>query len=157
MKEAEIEVLGVYSLRVTEQLFRKQFEILYDCPMSNSERSQAERNCREQLSSIVLIEATVRNHDDRFDVRHFTQPQDSVPVGNWQGAWAEAYLTSDGQSLSVERWSEPPRTRDLRVAFFMHFWQPDKALYTSYGEVQCPSVQEMPERLERLVPYEPVD
>ncbi|MHC4747483.1 MAG: hypothetical protein ACYS18_09225 [Planctomycetota bacterium] len=122
MNEAEIEVLWVYSLRVTEQLFRKQFEILYDCPMSNSERSQAERNCREQLSSIVLIEATVRNHDDRFDVRHFTQPQDSVPVGNWQGAWAEAYLTSDG-----------------------------------YGEVQCPSVQEMPERLERLVPYEPVD
>jgi hypothetical protein len=30
-------------------------------------------------------------------------------------------------------------------------------LLTSYGEVSCPKMSEMPERLERLVPFLPVD
>jgi hypothetical protein len=124
--------------------------------MSKRERAQAERQCREQLSSIVLVEAIVRNRDDRFDIGQFTQPQDGVPQQNWQVPWAEAYLTPDGQALAVDRWSDPPASGNLRVAFFMHLWQPDKPLRSSYGEVTCPAVQKMPERLAQLVPYEPV-
>jgi hypothetical protein len=157
MNEPRIEVLGVYRLPVTEELFREQFDILYGYPMSEPERAQAERQCREQLSSVVLVEASVHNRDQTFDVGRFTQPQEGVPEANWQVAWAEAYLTPDGESLAVERWSKPPQSGDLRAAFFVHFWQPGLPLRTSYGEVECPAVQEMPERLARLVPYEPVD
>jgi len=157
MSKSQVEVLGVYRLPVTKELFRKQFETLYEHPMSKQQRAEAQRRCWEQLSSIVLVEVTVRNRDDRFDVSHFTQPQEGVPEANWQVAWAEAYLTPDGEALLVERGSDPPKSGDLRVAFFMHFWQPEKPLRTSYGDVTCPIVQEMPERLARLVPYEPVD
>jgi len=151
-----VEVLGVYRIPLTEELFRQQFDILYGFAMSKSERAQAERQCKEQLSSVVLVEVIVRNRDDTFDVGEFIQAQDGVPEADWQAAWAEAYLTPDGEALAVERWSAPP-TGDLRIAFFMHFWQPDKPLHTSYGEVACPAVGEMPARLARLVPYETVD
>lgn len=152
-----IEVLGVYRLPLTEELFQEQFKILYDYPMTPAERAQAERRCRDQLSSVVLIEVLVHNRDHRFDVGHFTQPQDGVPESNWQAAYAEAFLTLDGEAYVEDRWSGPPDSGDLRIAFFMHYWQPDKPLRTSYGDVPCPPVQEMPARLARLVPYEPVD
>jgi hypothetical protein len=125
--------------------------------MSKQERAQAERQCREQLNSVALIEAMVHDRDDRFNVGQFTQPQDGVPQTNWQVAYDEAFLTLDGESLAVERGERAPEVGDLRVAFFLHFWQPDKPLRTSYGEVACPSAEDMPERLARLVPYEPVD
>lgn len=80
----------MYRLPVTEALFQEQFGILYDSPMSPRQRAEAERQCRDQLSAVVLIEAMVRNRDHRFDVGQFTQPQDDVPEANWQVAWAEA-------------------------------------------------------------------
>ena len=157
MNEPRIEVLGVYRLPVTEELFREQFDTLYSYPMSEDERAQAECQCREQLASVVLVEAIVHNRDERFDVGQFTQPQDGMREESWQVVYAEGYLSLDGEALAVERWSKPPESGDLRVAFFLHFWQPNKPLRSTYGEVACPPAQEMPERLARLVPYEPVD
>lgn len=155
--DPQVEVLGVYRLSVTEELLREQLRILHSHPMSRRERAQAEQACREQLSSSVLVEAMVRNRDDTFDAGEFTQPQRSNPEANWQVAWAEAYLTPDGESLLVDRWSDPPATGDLRVAFYLHFWQPNEVLRTSYGDVPCAPAEDMPERLARLVPYVPVD
>jgi hypothetical protein len=81
-----------------------------------------------------------------------------VERSSWQVAWAEAYLTPDGQSrLEDPRWGEPPQATDFRVAFFIHWWEEEVPLVSSYGELRCPAVQEMPGRLRTLVPYEPVD
>jgi hypothetical protein len=107
MKGPEIEVLGVYRLPVTEKLFREQFDILYGYRMSKQQRAEAERQCREQLDSVVLIEARVRNRDNRFDVGQFTQSRDGVPVANWQVAYDEAFLSPDGESLAAERGTSP--------------------------------------------------
>lgn len=156
-RSGHVEVLGVYRLRVTDELIREQFEYRYPCPMSDSERRQAEQQVRDQLSSVILVEAIVRDRDDRFDVSQFTQPQDGISEGYWQCAWAEAYLTDDGKRLLVERWADPPKEGDLRLAFFLHSWQPSRPLRTSYGDVACPAVKKMPDRLARIVPYEPVD
>jgi len=148
----QIEILGVYRLPVTEDLFREQHSILY----ADSD-PVAEKRCRDQLASTVLVEVLLRNRDESFDLGDFTQPQEGVPRENWQAPWAEAYLTLDGEALATERWSSPPQTEDLRVAFFLHYWQPNAVLRSSYGDLSCPAVREMPERLGRLVPYEPVD
>ena len=152
-----IEVAGVYRLHLTPEMFREQLDILYGEPMSSSQRREAERQCRELLEGVVLVEVVVRNPDECFDLADFTQPRIGIPEDRWQVPWAEAYLSVDGDSLAVERWSDPGPAGDLRIAFFMYDWQPDIPLRSSYGEVACPQVQEMPERLARLVPYEPVD
>ena len=157
MKEPQIEILGAYRLPVTDDLLREQFAALYEDEMPEKDRLQAERNCLEQLQSTVLIEALVKNRDGRFDAGDFIQPSANTPKDEWQTAWAETYLTLDGSALMVEQWSDPPKTGDLRVAFFIHFWNPDESLNTSYGKVLCPQPIDMPDRLLELVPYEPVD
>lgn len=157
MGDPVIEVLGVFRLNVTDELFREQLSILYPDDAPGIDRVAAARDVRKQLECVVLIEVLVRNRDDRFDAGDFAQPRDGVPRSDWQVAWAEAYLSPSGESLAVERWSPPPESGDLRVAFFLHYWDPTRPLLTTYGDIICPPPQAMPERLARLVPYEPVD
>jgi hypothetical protein len=157
MDKPRIEILGIYALHVSDELFRKQFDILYGYEMSEKYKLLAEKQCRDQLNSTVLVEVKVMNRDSQFDVSHFTQPINNVPKDNWQTAWAEAYLCPDGESLIVERWSSAPKSGDLRIAFFLHFWNPSKPLRTSYGDLVCPAIKDMPERLSKLVPYKLLD
>jgi hypothetical protein len=152
-----VEVIGVYRLEVAEELFREQLSILYPDPLATGEQRAAEDQIRHQLASVVLIEARVHNRDERFDVSHFTQAKPPLARDQWQAAWAEAYLSRDGVSLAADRWTSAPPPGDLRVAFFLHYWEPDSPLRTSYGEVLCPPPCPMPARLKRLVPFEPVD
>jgi len=157
MAEPTIEVLGVYRLRVTEDMFREQFCTLYGRDPSPSKPGEEERNCRECMESAVLIELLVKNRDGRFDAGDFAQRPEGLAKSDWQVAWAEAFLSADGAELIVERLGETPPAGDLRIAFYLHFWDPDEPLWSSYGQVMCPEPIAMPERLERLVPYELLD
>jgi len=157
MAQATVDVLGVYSVPITDDLLREQTDILYGTDLPGDERQDAERQCREQLEATVLVEVLVCNREKRFNVGDFSQPQVGVSRDNWQVAWAEAYLSEDGENLLVERSADPPKADSFRVAFFIHCWNPAAPLLTSYGEVRCPVVEKMPDRLEKLVPYEPVD
>lgn len=157
MPESKIEVVGVYRLEITEELLQEQFEILYGYDMIEAEQREAKETCLKQLKSVALIEVVVRNRDNKFNISDFTQGSEDEPVDSWQVAWAEAFLTMDGESLIVERWSDPPETGDLRIAFFIHDWDSNKPLSTSYGDIICPPPGKIPERLKKIVPYEFVD
>lgn len=157
MTEPIVTVLGVYRRRLTDELFVEQHSILYPNDGTGVSRTESERQIREQLGSVVLIEAVVVNRDQRFDASDFTQAQIGLPRDRWQAAWAEVYLSPDGTALAVDRWSPAPERGDLRIAFFFHYWNETVPLQTSYGEIVCPAPQPMPSRLERLVPFIPVD
>jgi len=154
MAEPWIEVLGVYRLKATDELIRDKIEYSYGLETITSEedRMMAEEECREFLESIVLIEALVHNRDERFAVGHFLQRMEGIPRDRWQVAYAEAFLTPDGASVIPTRGYDVP-PGDLRIAFFLHFWDSSKPLASSYGDIHCPAPGLMPERLERLVPY----
>jgi hypothetical protein len=152
-----IQVLGVYALPVTKELLQMQTDLLFGADLTGEARQEAERKCREQLLSTVLVELLVRHRDDRFQSSDFCQPRDGVEENRWQVAWAEAYLSLDGESRLEARWPDQPDANDFRVAFFIHYWEHNRPLLSSYGELRCPAVREMPERLRRLVPYEPLD
>jgi hypothetical protein len=155
--EPTIEVLGVYRPRITDEMFREQFRILYGREASKTNPGDNERACREYMDSVVLIEVAVKNRDRGFDMGDFTQSGDDVSRDNWQVAWAERFLSSDGSEVVVEQFGKPPATGDLRVAFYLHFWDPAKALRSSYGDIMCPAPTQIPERLAKLVPYELLD
>ncbi len=74
--------------------------------------------------------------------------------GSKQAAYDEAFLSPEGKSV-LSRW-RMPEDSTLRLAFFLHFFDAGKPLLTSYGELPVPPLQQMPERLHSLVPYEPV-
>jgi hypothetical protein len=139
----------VYRLQVSEVLFREQFDILYSFPMDEAQRRAAERECRAQLDSVVLIEVIVCNRDKRFRVGDFGQGE--------QAPWAEGYFSADGETRIPARWPDVPEMEPLRMAFFIHFWDPTLPLKSSYGNLRCPEPGSMPERLARLLPFEPVD
>jgi hypothetical protein len=158
MTQPTIDVLGVYRVRATDALIADRLEYSYspDQVDTPKKRRAVEREAREFIESVALIEVLVRNPDKRFDVGDFTQRVDGVSRDDWQVAYAEAFLTPDGTSLADDQEASDIAKAGLRIAFFLHLWDAKKPLVTSYGDVQCPSVSEMPERLERLVPYENV-
>ena len=117
--------------------------------LSESQRRQAERSARDEISSIAMIEVIVENRNERFDIGDFVQP------GSDQAAYDEAFLSPDGTSV-LSRLG-PPDVEPLRLAFFMHYFDPEKPLATSYGQLPVPSMQEMTDRLQSLVPYQPID
>lgn len=157
MLEPSIEIVGVYRVPVTEELLKEQFDILYEgLILSKEEEDEALQRCLDQLNSIVLIEIIVRNRDSRFRLDDISQADPELPRDSWQAPYDEAYLSLDGERV-LSRDSEPEGYDELRVVFFLHFYNPEQPLLTSYGVLRCPTVQNMPERLQRLVSYEPVD
>lgn len=149
----KVEIIGVYSLPVTDDLISTQTGELYDAPSA----SQVEQ-VRQQLRSTVLVEALVTDADAEFNIGDFAQEDPALPRENWQAPYAEALLTPDGEGLLVRRWgSLPPSTSNFRVAFYMHYWKPGRPLLSSYGSVATPPPTAMPERLAKLVPYITVD
>ncbi len=150
MQQPAIQVLGAYEVELTDDLFKKAMETKYGgIQISDAQRRRAEADVREELSSVVLLELLVGNTDKRFSVGDFTQPDSD------QAAYDEAYLTADGTSV-VSRFDQP-ETETFRVTFFLHFFDPSKPVTSSYGLLHVPDVRKMPERLQRLVPYQPAD
>ena len=150
MGDPAIQILGVYRVEPSDALFQQAMEVKHgSLELSESDRRQAEEIVRGELSSVVLIEVSVENRDDRFDVSDFAQP------GTDQTAYDEAFLSPDGNSVLSRL--RAPEGESMRLTFFLHFFDPESPLMTSYGQLSVPPVREMPGRLQTLVPYEPVD
>jgi hypothetical protein len=154
MPAPTIELLGIYRLNITDEILEDQIAALVGSGAVGEVRADAEVQARYVLDNVVLIEVSVQNRDDRFTINDFVQPQQDAEPGMWQAAWLETFLSEDGEALVAERWSTAlPETADLRIAFFIHFWDEATPLRSSYGDIACSSPRPMPERLEALVPY----
>ena len=152
-----IEILGVYRLTVTDDLIRRQDAVLSGLEENDPNHVVFGDETEQQLRSVALVELRVVDRDHRFDMGDFTQEQSGKPRESWQAAWAEAYLTDDGCALAQSRDSCKVPEGDLRVAFFIHEWNADMPLVTSYGQLTCPYPISMPKRLSALVPFVTVD
>ena len=143
---ARLQVLGVYQLDVTPEVFAEQLPMYGD-----------EEQCRDHFSSVVLIEAIGEAVEERFSLDDITQPNPAYPHNSPQAAWDEGLLSSDGETLLARKINCVKGTGPLRLAFYMHYWDAQLPLKWKYGEVPCPRPQPMPERLKRLMPYRPCD
>jgi hypothetical protein len=152
MPQPGIKVLAVYKVKLTPELLEEAMESKYGgMKLSLSQREWAKGHVIEEITSAVLVELLVANPDQHFDLSDFHQ------TGSDQSPYDEVYLTEDGQSVLSGSSVDVPKAEVFRVAFFLHYFEPDKPLITSYGEVEFPPVQEMPEYLHVLIPYHPVD
>ena len=158
----ELEVLGVYRLDVTPEVFAAQL------PMYGNEEQ-----CRDHFSSVVLIEVVVRNGGESISLDDIKQPKpwrpnEAIhphpfglggipPEGSFQVPWDEGLLSPDGEQLVARSIGCVKGPGPLRFAFYIHYWDEEFPLDWTYGEVLCPAPQPMPERLKRLMPYRPCD
>lgn len=151
----KIELIGIYQLPVTDELVAAQAE-WWPCKDEKPSLAQC-AEARELLEFTVLVEVLVSAVDANYKTDDFAQ-ENPQPEANWQAAWAEAYLSADGQELLIERGK--PFTFNyttFRVAFFIHYWQHNRPIWHSYGTLPVSQPTLMPERLQKLVPYEFLD
>jgi hypothetical protein len=139
-------ILGVYRLDVTRKVFSVQLAMYGD-----------EQQCRDHFSSVVLIEASVDNADDRFNLSDFTQANPAYPYGARQVPWDEGLLSADGTVLLARKINCVRGHGSLRFGFYMHYWDSQLPLRWTFGEAVCPEPRRMPTRLTRLMPYRPCD
>ncbi len=127
-------------------------------PLTEEDKLRIEDDLDYNLGNAAFVEVLIRNVDDQFDAGHFAQRDPSKPEGMSQVAWNETYLSEDGESL-IAGYPLPkvPAGPVLRVVFVIHFWNPELPLCSSYGELVCPAMTPLPERIWRLAPYETLD
>jgi hypothetical protein len=147
----DVRVLGVHRLDLSEKLVREVAESHADEDGPAEEWTAALERAREELAQVVLVEIVVDNPGNKFDVYDLAQP------GSDQRAWLVVRLSDDGARIVDDSPRTFPDEPAVRLAFFLHFFDPNKPLLTSAGEVGCPDVTGMPGRLSKLHPFEPVD
>jgi CheY-like chemotaxis protein len=140
--EAMLEILGVYRPLVTGAMFEAQNKLYDD-----------ESTTRMHFAKLVLIETVVRGPVD-FNSEDFGQ---ETPEYGDQTAYDEALLSSDGESVIMREKGCIAGKPPLRCAFYLHYYDQQYRLRWTHGEIQCPPIEQMPKRLQRLVPYRPVD
>lgn len=152
MPQPNIKALAVYRIQLSPELLEEALEAKYGgLRMSATESELAREQIIEEISSVALIELLVSNPDDHFNLSDFHQP------GSDQAAYNEVYLSKDGQSVIPTRYFEVPKDEVFRVGFYLHYFDPEKPLVSSYGLVDLPPIQEMPDYIFTLIPYYPVD
>ena len=105
---------------------------------------------------LVLIDVSISDTDDRFELGQFTQEMPGAPREAWQVPYDEALLSLDGTTV-LARWAGCAKSlADARIAFYFHYYDPVQPVQWSYGELSCPTPQPVGERLLALVPYNSV-
>jgi hypothetical protein len=143
MPMPRIAVLGVYKPHIPARVYKQQWRVT-----GSDERTAA------HFKDLVLIEAVAEHIDGRFKMAEMGQPYARGDYkDHFQCAYDEALLTSDGGAV-IERGMKCVKGSGLmRFAFYLHFYDANRPLQWSYGQVQCPPVEPVPRRLKHLVPY----
>jgi hypothetical protein len=111
---------------------------------------------------MVLIEARVEALSAPLSMTKFGQMQPQGPAypggptypAHMQCGYGEGLLSSDGQSLIQRQANCIHGTGRLRFGVYLHYYDPSRPVLWEFGEVICPSVQPIPMRLMKLLPYE---
>jgi hypothetical protein len=146
-----IQILGVYRVPLGEADLAQAMAMKYP-HLTRDTRPwrEAEQRVANELQGVVLIEVEITDVDEQFELGDFGQP------GSDQAAYDERYLDPSGTQV-IAAGLNAPADSNLRVAFFLHYFDPGRPLTTTYGDCVAPPVTEMPARLAAIIKYEPVD
>ncbi len=147
MLTPKIVILGVYRPEIPKAVYQKQWNVT-----GSDERTKA------HFQNLVLIEAVAETIDARFKMAHFGQPyiRGDYP-DHFQCAYDEALLSSDGKIVIERDMNCVKGSGVLRFTFYLHFYDANRPLQWTYGEIQCPAIEPIPTRLKHLVPYRACD
>jgi hypothetical protein len=157
IEEQTIDVLGVYRVPLMDAELRDALRQFYS---PGNAFVALERTVTAYIARCVplaLFDLIIRGVDARFRVGDFMQEMPGKPASAAQVAYDEALLASDGLGLIARRQGCVDTIRAGRIAFYLHYYDPERPMRWTYGEFLCPPVQVVPDALWKLVPYTPVD
>ncbi len=109
-------------------------------------------------ANLYLLEMEINERPKRIDLCLFYQRIEGLPTGNWQTPYDEHFLTDDGTVVIGDFFSKNSIPGDkTHVVFFMFLEDLTIPLSTPYGEIDLSNVQPMPERLNHIISYNPID
>ena len=110
----------------------------------------------ENIPDVYLVELIMKIPANNVDVSSFTQRDDSIPKEDWQAAYDEHFLNEDGTKVIGTFIDHSKMTgAKTRVAFFMYYVDINKPLISQFGETLLSEPTSMPERLVRIIDFEP--
>ena len=142
MSEPTLRILGVYRPYIPEETYQEQWHV-----------TESDEETKEHFDKLVLIEAVADGIDGELDLVELGQSVMFDDSESFQCAYDEALLSTDGEVLIQRVIGCVNGTGPLRFAFYLHFYDSEKPLHWSHGEMDCPPIQPVPDRLKRLVPY----
>ena len=102
----------------------------------------------------ILVEMVIDEFSDKINLNHFLVPEDGRLKLDWQIAYLEQYLNTDGTEKICDLSETPqPSVRPCRIAFFIYKKRAGKVLRTPYGEFSIQEPKKLPERLKKIIEF----
>jgi hypothetical protein len=146
-------VHGVYRVRYDEATLRAQL-LDYYCKSIDADPNVTDFMGR--VIPLVLMDVSVLGVDEPVEVGEFTQEMPGAPKEAWQVAYDEALLSADGTAVLARRQGCAKEIREGRIAFYFHYYDPDRPMQWTYGVFSCPPPEPVNVRLLSLLPYESI-
>jgi len=109
-------------------------------------------------SDVHLFELQINTPPKNVDVSSFAQKDDKLPKDSWQTAYDERFLNEDGTEVIGSFLEQNSLIGEkTHIVFFLYFVDFNKPLLSQYGEILLPEPSSMPDRLSRIIEFEPVD
>ena len=154
---ASIHVEGIFRVPIEDSELREQLRRYYFFGNVVRDVDHAVYAFVETCIPLVLFEITLNDLDERFRIGDFTQEMPGAPEKEWQCAYDEAVLSTDGTQVIARKSTCTRGLQRGRIAFYFHYYDPLKPMRWTYGQFSGHKVEFVPKRLWDLMPYSPVD
>ena len=116
MSDVNISISGIYKLTLTEQLLSEAFLNKFEgIKIPFWRKNKIKKQIHDELESVVLVELSLSNFDDSFNINSFHQSDnDQVP-------YDVVYLNEEGNEI-LSRDFVVPAISKMRVCFFLHYF-----------------------------------
>jgi hypothetical protein len=105
----------------------------------------------------ILVEMIINETSENIDFAEFCVPDDKLDESNRQIAYMEQYLNLDGTAKLCDVHDTPTvSTNPTRIAFFL-FKTDSLRLSTPYGEFSIERLENLPDRLAKIIEFENFD
>lgn len=108
-------------------------------------------------NDVKLIELVIDENIADFDPRQITQEQKGQDKLDWQTAYDEKYLNDEGNKIIGDDFDKPNGLTRFRLVFFFHYLDFNKPLICQYGLINIKQATDLPDRLSKIIEYEPID
>lgn len=146
MDKPKISLHGVYKLEYDDELIEYAIQQKYGNEYVKDEEYR--EYVLNELDHAYLIELLIENPDEKFDLSDIKQPD------NDQAAYDEYYFSTDYKENF--KYSVPELDK-FKVLFWFHYFEVEKPLLHSYGNMIITKIDKMPELFKKIKPYFPVD
>jgi hypothetical protein len=153
---ASINIEGIFRVPIDDSELREQLRRYYFFGNAVRDIAHAVYGFVETCIPLVLFEIRLNNLDERFRIEDFTQEMPGAPEKAWQRPYDEALLSMDGTRVVARSITCTRGLQSGRVAFYFHYYDPQKPMRWTYGQFSGLEVQLVPRTLWQLMPYRPV-